>query len=197
MINLLVALPPEAKPLIRSFALQRRQPDGNFPIYVSQEITLSLCGPGRESMEQAINFLLEHQSISVSGWINLGIAGHGSLDRSHCLLIDSVIGQTTGERWKLTPPPLEKISRSSLHCVSQPESTYADDCAYDMESAGFTAALAAAGLLHLGQILKVVSDNPRQPSSEINGKMVSNLIEETIPTLSLLMEQLQSHAAST
>jgi hypothetical protein len=65
-----------------------------------------------------------------------------------------------------------------------------------MESAGFSSALAEAGLLHRSQIIKVVSDNPRQPAAEINGKMVTNLIEACIPTLSRLMEQLHSHAAS-
>jgi hypothetical protein len=197
MINLLVALPPEAKPLIRTFGLQRRQPDGEFPLYVSHEITLSLCGHGSDSMGQAIEFLLQNQPTPVSGWINFGIAGHGSLDRGRCLLIDSVIEQSTGAHWELNSIPVDGISRSTLHCVSQPESAYADNSAYDMESAGFTSTLAAAALLQRGQIMKVVSDNPRQPSSEINGKMVSNLIEESIPALTLLMEQLQSYAAST
>ncbi len=197
MINLLLALPPEAKPLIRHFALQRRQPDGEFPLYVSQEICLCLSGPGRDAMQQAIKFLLQHQSSPASGWINVGIAGHSTLDRGRCLLIDSVIEPSTGERWGLNSLTLEGVSRSQLHCVSQPESSYTQNTAYDMESTGFTAALREADLLHRGQILKIVSDNPRQPSSEINGKMVANLIEESIPILSQLMEQLLSDAAST
>jgi hypothetical protein len=197
MINLLVALPAEAKPLIRAFALKRQQPDGEFPLYVSQEITLAICGPGDESMQRAISFLLKRQSISVSGWINLGIAGHGALDRGHCLMVDRVTREVTGESWELTSPLLKDIGRSPLICVSQPESTYAENCAYDMESAGFSSALAKASLLHRGQIIKVVSDNLRQPAAEINGKMVTSLIEACIPTLLRLMEQLHSHAAST
>lgn len=197
MINLLTALPPEAKPLIRRFALQRRQPDGEFPLYVSQNVTLCLCGPGSESAAQAINFLLDNQSTSAAGWINLGIAGHATFDRGDCLLVNNVIDQGTGECWELTSLPLEGIGRSDLRCVPLPESAYTEDCAFDMESAGFTAGLAKANLLHRGQILKVVSDNPRQPASEINAKMVANLIEVSIPTLSRLMEQLRYHAAST
>ena len=193
-INLLVALPAEAKPLIRAFGLQRQQPDGVYPRYLSDHLSLTLTGPGAEAMEKGIKFLLNQQTASSTTWLNVGIAGHGSLSRGTCLLAERVIDMDSGRCWLLPSKTDAELPKSPLHCVSVAESAYAENTAYDMESSGFASGLESVGVLDQGQILKVVSDNPRQPSTQINGRMVGELIRQAIPVLSYLMNRIHSHA---
>ncbi|MCU7843091.1 MAG: hypothetical protein KZQ93_04545 [Candidatus Thiodiazotropha sp. (ex Monitilora ramsayi)] len=193
-INLLVALPAEAKPLIRAFDLQRQQPDGAYPRYLSSHLSLTLTGAGAEAMRRGVEFLLSQQTATSTTWLNVGIAGHGTLPRGTCLLAEKVIDMDSGRNWALSASTDAVLPKYPLHCVSEAESTYAENTAYDMESSGFVAGLESAGVLDRGQILKVVSDNPRQPSTQINGRMVGDLIQQAIPVLSSLMDRLHSHA---
>ena len=57
----------------------------------------------------------------------------------------------------------------------------------DMEAAGFYSAALQYAPPDRIYCLKVVSDNLRQPASEINARMVSRLIENRLPTLDELL----------
>ncbi|MCU7811741.1 MAG: hypothetical protein KZQ77_10970, partial [Candidatus Thiodiazotropha sp. (ex Notomyrtea botanica)] len=104
-VNILVALPAEAKPIIRAYDLQRKQPDGLFPRYVKQPFTLVLTGPGTEAMEKSVAFLHSQQQEDNSAiWLNIGITGHGSLTCGTCLLAESVNDLPSARYWQLSPP---------------------------------------------------------------------------------------------
>ncbi|MCU7796063.1 MAG: hypothetical protein KZQ75_02900 [Candidatus Thiodiazotropha sp. (ex Myrtea spinifera)] len=194
-VNILVALPAEAKPIIRTYGLQRKQPDGIYPCYVKQPFTLVLTGPGTEAMEKSVAFLHSQQQEDNSAiWLNIGITGHGSLARGTCLLAECVHDLPSACYWQLSPPVDHLFPAGPLHCVAEPVSIYKQDTAYDMESSGFAAGIDKIGALERAQIMKVVSDNPQEPSSQINGRMVSDLIQSAIPTLSVLIDRLKSHA---
>jgi nucleoside phosphorylase len=196
-LNLLVALPAEAKPLIRAFDLKRLQPDGTFPCYGRGALTLVLSGPGRAAAGSAVAYMRDLSADSHSHWINLGIAGHARLRPGDCLLADSVLDATTGEHWLLTPMAgLPGVDVGPLRCVPHAETRYAQTAAYDMESAAIARVLDRVHALSRLQVLKVVSDNPHNPSRRINAKMVGELIEGCLPTLDALMRRLQSHAQS-
>lgn len=194
-LYLLVALPAEAKPLIRAFGLKRLQPDGAFPRYGRGRITLVLSGPGRDAAGAAAAYTRGLRAESNTHWINLGIAGHARLRPGDCLLADSVRDATTGQHWMLSPTAgLPSTEIGPLHCVPQAETRFAQTAAYDMESAAIAQVLDEFNALSRLQVLKVVSDNPSNPSRRISAKMVGELIEECLPTLDALMRRLQSHA---
>jgi hypothetical protein len=196
-LNLLVALPAEAKPLIRAFDLKRLQPDGTFPRYGRGAFTLILSGPGQDAAGSAAADMHELSPDTHSHWINLGIAGHAWLRPGDCLLADSVQDATTGEHWRLTPMAgLPATDIGPIRCVPQAETRFAQSAGYDMESAAIARVLDGVDALSRLQVLKVVSDNPHNPSRRINAKMVGELIEGCLPTLDALMRRLQSHAQS-
>ncbi|MCG7909573.1 MAG: hypothetical protein JAY82_07335, partial [Candidatus Thiodiazotropha taylori] len=56
-LNLLTALPAEAKPLIKCFALQRHQPVDAIPLYKAEGIHLAVSGPGLKSIAPAVSYL--------------------------------------------------------------------------------------------------------------------------------------------
>jgi hypothetical protein len=194
-IHLLVALPAEAKPLIRAFGLKRLQPAGSPPRYANGPLSLTLSGPGMEAAGNAMASLQGLHGDSGCHWINLGIAGHARLETGACLLADAVTDSNTGEQWTLNPiRDLPATTLGPLRCVASAEHRYALCAGYDMESAAIARSLCQRGRLARLQILKVISDNPGHPSGEISAKMVSNLIERQLPTLKTLIQRLQTHA---
>jgi nucleoside phosphorylase len=194
-LYLLVALPAEAKPLIRALGLKRLQPDGAFPRYGRGRITLILSGPGQDAAGAATAYTRDLSIDNNTQWINLGIAGHARLRPGDCLLADSVQDATTGQHWLLSPKAdLPGIEIGPLHCVPHAETRFAQTAAYDMESAAIAQALDEFNALSRLQILKVVSDNPSNPSYRINAKMVGELMAGCLPTLDALMSRLPPHA---
>jgi adenosylhomocysteine nucleosidase len=195
MIHLLVALPAEAKPLIHAFNLRRLQPDGPFPRYVAGPLSLLLSGPGREAAGSAVEFSQQLTGDEQNHWINVGIAGHAQLAPGSCLLADSVTDVQNGRYWPLQPPrDLAETTLGPLRCVAQAESRFAEVAGYDMESSAIAENLAESDALSRLQILKVISDNPDNPSQRINGKLVRELIESQLPHIAALISRLQVHA---
>jgi adenosylhomocysteine nucleosidase len=190
-INLAVALPAEAKALIRSFGLRRLQPDdGAPPLYLGARIALVLTGVGAEAMARGVVRLYDYRPDADARWLNLGIAGHGSLALGSCLLAQSVTDRHTLRHWSMHPPALAGLHTAPLHCVREAVSDYAADTAYDMESGGFTAALERRGALQRADILKIVSDGPNHSTTRISARMVDDLVQRAIPLITTLIDRL-------
>ncbi|MCG7983739.1 MAG: hypothetical protein JAY90_13445 [Candidatus Thiodiazotropha lotti] len=188
-LNLLTALPAEAKPLIKCFTLQRHQPLGAIPLYKAQGIHLAVSGPGLKSIPPAVSYL---QEMTPKGsqpvWINLGICGHGSLAIGELLLADQVT-TPDGLQWKLQSPVDSIANHGQLSCVSSPQAAYQPQMAYDMESSGFLASLTPTTSLDRVHILKVVSDNPENGIETINAKRVNKLITDQISLIREFIER--------
>ena len=192
---LVVALPAEAKPVIRALGLKRLQPDGRFPRYGRGAITLLLSGPGQKACGEAVAFAQQRCSNPRTQWLNLGIAGHARLVPGDTLLADRIVDTATGESWTLSPAAgLPHTVSGPLHCVAEAESRFESPVGYDMESAAIARALREQACLDRLHVLKVISDNPANPSRRISGRMVGELIENALPTLNLLVRRLLPHA---
>jgi nucleoside phosphorylase len=178
-LNILTALPAEAKPLINSFTLQRHQPVGSIPLFQAPGIQLAISGPGFNSISQAVNYLLEMTAENNPVWLNLGICGHGSLAIGELMLVDQVI-EPDGRNWQLVSPTDLIQNSGRLTCVSTPQANYQPEMAYDMESAGFLASLTTTTPVESLHILKIVSDNPENAIESINAKWVNKLITAQI-----------------
>jgi len=195
-IHLAVALPAEAKPLIRAFGLRRLQPDsGEPPLYLGSCLALVLTGAGSAAMARGVARLDAYRCDATAGWLNLGIAGHGSLPLGSCLLANSITDVQAGRHWQLDAPEFAGMHTGPLHCVREPVSDYAADTGYDMESAGFSASLDSLGALPRAAVLKIVSDGPDQPTTRINARMVGDLIQRALPLITTLIDHLyEQHA---
>ena len=79
MINLVVALKAEARPLIRYYGLHDRHPDTAFPVYQGTGMTLIVSGPGKVAAASATAWLQDAVNREQrSAWLNIGIAGHAA-----------------------------------------------------------------------------------------------------------------------
>ncbi|MEJ2610362.1 MAG: hypothetical protein P8179_09785 [Candidatus Thiodiazotropha sp.] len=192
-INLITALPAEAKPLIKTFGLKRQQPVGIIPLYTSPEIHLAVSGPGVTAMLMGVNYLQDMTPDDREAtWLNIGICGHGSLHLGEALLVERVI-EPNGQNWQLELPPNLPLPHSPLTCVTQPQTTYKPDMAYDMESAGFMMAVTRFATLNSISLFKIVSDNPKNGIESINAKRVCAMIAHHVDHISDLIYQLPFH----
>ena len=75
MINIVVALPAEARPLLDHFRLRDKQHNTAFPIYRNTDMALIVSGPGKVAAAAATALLAGNRDTpATSAWLNVGIA---------------------------------------------------------------------------------------------------------------------------
>ena len=198
MINLVVALPAEACPLISHYGLNDKQTHTAFPLHRNEDMTLVVSGPGMAAAAAATAWL---QKLTPGNrrdaWLNIGIAGHATHATGHGLLAHRITDHATGKSWY--PPQLFDLgtTTSSLLTVDTPESSYHRDLAYDMEASGFYAAATRFSSAELVQCFKVVSDNREHSIATITAESCAQLItralDEIEPLLGALSALAQDH----
>ncbi len=189
--NIVIALPPEAKPLIRTFELERLQPVTRPPVYTGRNLALVVSGAGEKAVHESVNLLQTLNRHPNPRWYNFGIAGHADLPLGTLLTIDQVTDQKTKKTWILHTKPVATAPGCNLVTVETAVDDYPGSAAYDMEAAGFTGAVSQFAELEQIRIIKIVSDNQTNSHRRISGKMVSALIQAKI----YIIEQLLSGPA--
>ncbi|MBA1445124.1 MAG: hypothetical protein M3H12_14830 [Chromatiales bacterium] len=185
--NIVIALPPEAKPLIRTFELERLQPVTRPPVYTGRDLALVVSGAGEKAVHESVNLLHNLNRHPNPYWYNLGIAGHADLPLGTLLAINQVTDQKTKKRWILPIQPVATVTGCNLVTVETAVDDYPGSAAYDMEAAGFTGAVSQFAGLEQIRIIKIVSDNQTNSHRRISGKMVSALIQSKIDTIEQLL----------
>ncbi len=188
MINLIVALPAEAKPLNQYFGLKRIQPDGDYPIYRNDDIQLLLSGPGREQAADACQSLIGSDT---DYWLNIGIAGHPTATIGELFQVNHVYNRSTEKSWKLPCQHALSLPHSRLITVNEAITDYPENALYDMEAAGIIDRLAEHGQLARTTVLKVVSDNVENTAKQINGPLVKLLINNHLNTIDKLLHAIR------
>ncbi len=186
MINLIVALPAEAKPLNQHFGLKRVQPDGDFPIYRNGNIQLLLSGSGAE---RAANTCRSMINSSDDYWINIGIAGHPTAAVGELFQVNRLVDHTTGKLWNLT---CLHQPQSHLITVNEAIADYPENALYDMEAAGITSLLEEHDQLSRTIIMKIVSDNLQNPTTQVTGRLVKSLINHQLATIDKVIHAIKT-----
>ena len=187
-INLIVALPPEAKPINQHLGLMRDNRYDQYPLYKKGHITLVISGYGVKNSAAATSWLHQINNLRPNDtWINLGIAGHPSHTVGNLYLANTIVDQVTGEEWpmetdRILPYPMERV-----FSVAEPDSDYKLDGLVEMEAAGFYRAALQCTSPDRIHCIKVVSDNRENPTDKISGKMVSQLMQDSLNILDKLI----------
>jgi len=197
MINLLVALQAEARPIINHFGLNGRPPVAGFHRYGNPQINLVVTGVGPVAMAGGVMLLGLDPAATSAAWVNVGIAGHAHLPIGTPLIASKITDQHSGLRWYPPQVLTADLTTSELVTVAPPSLEYPAQGAVDMESSGFypTACRFATG--ELVQCLKVVSDNRDNPSSLLNKAVIGELVGGLLAPLEQLMDRLQAPLAET
>jgi len=191
MIHLVVALPCEARPLLRRFELRAVPDKGPFRVYENEQFRLIVSGVGKLAAAAATAYLQGRNcSQGDCGWLNIGTAGHAERPVGSGLLAHCIRDAGSGLNW--FPPLLLETTTptATVVTVEQPETGYPGTAAYDMEAAGFAAAASRCATSELVHSYKVISDNHREPIIQVNKGLVEELIKAQLNRIEQLLQQL-------
>ena len=192
MINLVVALPAEARPLINHYRLNKQQAHNAFPLYRNEDRALVVCGPGKIAAATATAWLAAlTPGKQPAAWLNIGVAGHATHDIGTGLLVNRISDHASNRNWY--PPQVHDldIATGSLRCVDDPENDYGGDSLYDMESSGYYPAACHFTTGELVQCFKIVSDNRQQSSTRVNAKLCTQLLGDKLEVIDQLVHTLE------
>jgi adenosylhomocysteine nucleosidase len=187
MLFILVALTCEAKPLIKHFCLKKVYDNSPFPIYQKDDIFLIISGIGKKAVMCALAFLAGFTKQN-GIWLNIGIAGHPSLERGTLLMASKIMDEESKEIYYPTFLERYPLIYSPVITVQKQEIAFNSEAAYDMEaSAFFYTALffATSEMIHS---LKIISDNKMTP---FNKNDIPTLIEKNIPQINFVISSLK------
>ena len=123
-MNFIVALHPEARPIIERYGLEKRLSSIPFSFFENEKHQLIISGIGRINAAAATGYLLSQIDESPQSIINLGIAGHGNLNIGTPFIANRVI--CPEEKVVHYPTPIldQDIERSALQTCNTPEKAY-------------------------------------------------------------------------
>lgn len=192
MILWVVALRPEAAPLIEARGLEAVSERTPWPLYRRDESeALVISGVGRNRVARACAWVRAHLEPPLhAAWLNAGIAGHSTGPVGRALLAYRVVEPTTGNSWFPPPLPGHRLAGDTVYTVDQPETEFARPGAYDMEASGFLATTARWATSEVTQVVKVISDSPDEPASQLDRKRVEGLIGDRVADIESVADAL-------
>lgn len=189
MISLVVALPAEARPIVRRFGLER-DPRVRSRRYRGRDLELIVSGVGARAASTAVEELAAEAGSRAGGWVNFGIAGHRDLPLGAVRLAHKVVDVESGRSWYPPAPFATPCPGAVVRSVAAVELAPADDALYEMEAAGFCRSAVRVATAETVQVLKVVSDNRATPPTRLTARSVEELVEGSLPTLEQLIGEM-------
>lgn len=189
MLHLLCALKCEARPLIDYYQLKQVADADAFSCYINRDenITLTISFPGKINAAAATAYTYEYFKCSKSdGWLNIGIAGHRSLNIGRAVLANKIMDYGNGQTWYPQIIFTVPCVTQSLKTLDKPSVEY-EESMYDMEATGYYSTASRFASSELIHVLKIISDNSTQPASKPDEIFFSSLIEQQLQTIDQLI----------
>ena len=216
MVNLVTALPAEAKPLINHFLLKpthskpfcvfsagggpaanfsATKKDGSAAIFggggQDDGIRLIISGMRKEKSGRAVSFLHELSGAQDEAWINIGIAGHRDHAIGTGVLAHKIIDSKTSKSWYPALVFRSPCATEALLTVNRAESRYASPYVYDMEASGFYESALRYSTVELVHCYKVISDNSKSSHWKVTPRLVEQMMGNRLNEITILVTELQ------
>jgi adenosylhomocysteine nucleosidase len=154
-------------------------------------ISLTVSGPGKINAAAATSYTHEYlNALENDVWLNIGTAGHRSLDVGQIVLAHQIIDVASDTTWYPQIIFTTSCPSRTLKTLDKPSCEY-EDYLFDMEAAGFFATASRVATCELVQVLKVISDNQIRPAGKPDKAMVSELITSQLNTIDSIIDSLQ------
>jgi hypothetical protein len=190
-VNVVVALPAEARPLVSAFGLQPLPGCDPYRVHESDRLRLIVSGPGKARAAAAAGYLFRLSGgLRDQGWLNLGVGGHRKHEPGSAFLAHKVSDACSLESWY---PPLvfaPACPGEEVLTVGRVEREYSRPVIYEMEAAGFMVACLGFSTAELVHVLKIVSDNPGSPLDGLSARRVSGFLADRIDPIRSLVDSL-------
>lgn len=190
VINFVVALEPEARPLIGHFLLEQTHAKP-FHVFQNDSIRLIISGMRKKKSAEAVTFLQKLTGAQDEAWINAGIAGHRDHSIGTGVLAHKITDSQTQKSWYpaiIFNPP---CATGSLLTVARAESRYDGPYVYDMEASGFYESALRYSTAELVHCYKVISDNSKSSHWKVTPSFAEDLIKNRLREISSLAEELR------
>lgn len=197
-LYIVCALDAEARPLINHFKLKRLPQHSAWPVYQNpQGVRLIVSGMGKSHSAAACAYLFASTGGETGHGIllNIGLCGHAEHERGHLLMADKVIDYHSGQSWYPALVIRPQCGYTHLFSFEQPQTSYPAAGMIDMEASGFYSSAIRLTSAELAHCIKVVSDNKRQSSSDLNPALASELISRQMPSIIEIIQQLEKTQA--
>ncbi len=173
MIHLIVATHYEARPLIKIFNLKKI--NSNLKIYENNEVSLTISGIGKiNSAVSVVQTFYEFKKKYDNIWINIGLAGHRSLEIGDISLVNKIKDKSSQKTFFTFIGDFDIRSFGCLTCDK--ENKNYSDYLFDMECSGFFESARKYSTKELVQSLKIISDNKNKSINFKNKEEVFKLI---------------------
>lgn len=192
-----VALPCEARPLIKAWNLKKITQKQAFASYGNEFAVLTVSGIGKVAMAGAVAYTLaQYPDVAEPVMLNIGIAGHNRLPVGSCLLADRIADADSGRRFYPQLPFTAPCPTRGLTTFAQAAAEYCGDYLRDMEASAFYETAVKFSSSELIHCLKVVSDNSESPLANVTEDSVADWIGASLPVVEALLTRLAELANS-
>lgn len=190
MINLVVALASEARPLIDYYGLTLQCGVRAFPIYAKDNLRLVVTGIGKVQAAAGTAYLAGFDLNQHRPWLNVGIAGHRNLPTGTATFAHKITDHATKRSWY--PPQVTNMPGTGVHITTydQPVSDYPESLVCEMEAAAFYSVASRFSSGELVQCCKVISDNALSHVTDITPDLVKELIGNQLNAISRSVQAL-------
>ena len=191
MLNIVVALPSEAGPLVGRWSLKPAASSSSYPLYEAEDKRLIVSGSGRDAAALATAFLAGHSGPGgADGWLNVGIAGAAGYPLGTPILAHKVVDGSTHETYYPAITFRPPCVTAAVQTVDQVERQYAGSDAYEMEAGGFCLAASRFASVEQVQVFKIISDGPESPPEQLSKNLIRDLVAEVIPQVEEVINEL-------
>lgn len=190
MVNIIVALPGEAKALREALRLRPVAVPAGFSAYQGEEATLVVGGVGKVAAAGAVMLAAQlNGERPAAGWLNVGVAGHRDSAVGTAFWVNKVTDAATGQCWfppSLWPVPLP---RKALCTVPVPrQQAGEEDELYDMEASAFMEMATRFTTGELVHCCKIVSDHLHDAAGRVQAGDVERLVTARLEAIMALFE---------
>ncbi len=195
MLNIITAFHVEAQPLIEYFQLKKLVEHNVFETYRNDEqsISLTISGLGKLNASAAVIYSASLKPISKNDcWINIGIAGHPSIEIGTAILANKVIDESSHQNWYPQIVFDTDIIKAPLTTVDEPTANYPSGSAVDMEASGFLSSASRISTTELIHCLKIISDNKSCSFKSLNKQKIKAMIQDNIHCVTDILSKLEN-----
>jgi adenosylhomocysteine nucleosidase len=183
-INIVVALPSEARPIVEHLSLRHERTAGGMKYYRSENVSLAVSGVGKTASAMAVGFLAAMaDSEDRHVWLNVGIGGHAKLPIGTSIIAHTITDHATGR--SLFPSIVFNLPCESypVRCFDEASTDYPFNAICDMESSAFYAAASRITEVEFAHVLKIVSDNSECDIRALDRNRIHSLVHGNLGVL--------------
>ncbi len=197
-LNIIVALPCEARLLLDIYHLSLIENPSNFQVFSNKDrsIHLIVSGIGKVCTAAAVGYLHAWTGANAhTCYLNIGIAGGFQLSIGSIYLVHKIIDATNNKTFYPTPILPGFLSHIAIMTVEQIQAQYLQQHLLDMEASGFFSTATCFVTQEQVQILKIISDNSPESIQNIHPAMVISLFEKQKESVQRVVDYLLNLSA--